>query len=274
MKLGLRTGLAFIALLAVAPAQAADLGMRVQPPALAPAYNWSGFYAGLNAGGAWGHSNTGTATVYDPPADYFASATNTALFNAAGVQRGNASGFTGGGQVGFNWQAGNTVLGLETDFQSFRLNSRSTATGLFPAVLAPAIPFTISHSTSTDWLWTLRPRVGFAANNWLFYATGGVAVANVKASWQYTDSLANTESASLSKTKVGWTVGGGVEYALSQAWSVKAEYLYVDLGDEQITTHNLLNAGVIPIPGQPFFHSVSLKSNIVRAGLNYKFGTP
>src|SRR5262245_61711530 len=115
MKQSLRTGLAFIALLAVAPAQAADLGVRVQPPALAPAYNWSGFYAGLNAGGAWGHSNTGTATVNDPPlADYFGSA-NTALINAAGAQRGNASGFTGGGQVGFNWQAGNTVLGLETD---------------------------------------------------------------------------------------------------------------------------------------------------------------
>ena len=189
-----------------------------------------------------------------------------------GAQRGNASGFTGGGQVGFNWQAGNTVLGLETDFQSFRQNSRSTATGLFPDYCP--LPFTISHSTSTDWLWTLRPRVGFAANNWLVYATGGVAVANVKANWQYTDDFANTESASLSKTKVGWTVGAGVEYAISQAWSVKAEYLYVDLGDEQITTHNLLNAGVDPIPGQPFFHSVSLKSNIVRAGLNYKFGTP
>jgi outer membrane immunogenic protein len=139
--------------------------------------------------------------------------------------------------------------------------------------LAPPIPFTISHSTSTDWLWTLRPRVGFAANNWLLYATGGVAVANVKANWQYADDLANTESASLSKTKVGWTVGGGVEYALSQAWSVKAEYLYVDLGDEQITTHNL-NAGVFPLPNQPVFHSVSMKSNIVRAGLNYKFGAP
>jgi outer membrane immunogenic protein len=270
MTLGLRTGLAFIALLAVAPAHAADLGVRV-PSAMNPAHNWSGFYAGLNAGGAWGQSNLVTSTTNDLPTGGFFES-NTALFNTVGAQRTNASGFTGGGQVGFNWQAGNTVLGIETDFQSYSQNASSTASSVLPVVGFP-IPFTISHSISTDWLWTLRPRVGFAANNWLFYATGGVAVANVKASWQYTDDDMDTESASMSKTKVGWTVGGGVEYALSQAWSVKVEYLYVDLGSEQITTHNLFDNGH-PVPDQPFSHSASLRSNIVRAGLNYKFGTP
>jgi outer membrane immunogenic protein len=70
-----------------------------------------------------------------------------------------------------------------------------------------------------------------------------------------------------------WTAGGGVEVALNSAWSVKAEYLYVDLGNVAETTHNLTDEGA-PVPRQPFFHDVSLRSNIVRAGLNYKFGTP
>ena len=97
--------------------------------------------------------------------------------------------------------------------------------------------FTVNSSVSSDWLITLRPRVGFAANNWLVYVTGGLAVANLKSNFSFTDTFAGaTESASISKTKAGWTVGVGTEYALMNGWSVKAEYLYVDLGSENTTS--------------------------------------
>ncbi len=234
-----------IAVLPFASAHAADLGARVQPPVVAAAYNWSGFYAGLNAGGAWGHSNMSTATTDDLPFGGFFG-NNTALFNAMGTQRASSSGFTGGGQVGFNWQAGNTILGIETDFQSFRQNANSTASFALPVPVFGPIPYTISQSISTDWLWTLRPRVGFAIDNWLLYATGGIAVADVKAN-SLVASPDTVEASAWSKTRVGWTAGAGVEVALNRAWSVKAEYLYVDLGNATQTTHNLIDEG-IPSP--------------------------
>ena len=152
------------------------------------------------------------------------------------------------------------------------MKGSSTGSGIYPCC-APPNGFTVNTSVSSDWLITLRPRVGFAANNWLVYVTGGLAVANLKSNFSFTDTFAGaTESASISKTKAGWTVGVGTEYALMNGWSVKAEYLYVDLGRENTTSANL-QAGA-PFPSSVFSHSVDLRSNIVRGGLNYKFGGP
>ena len=76
----------------------------------------------------------------------------------------------------------------------------------------------------------------------------------------------------MSKTMTGWTIGGGIEYAVVNGWSVKAEYLYLDFGHAQLTSNNLLDGGTFPVPLQPFLHSVSLTSNVFRLGLNYKLG--
>ena len=151
------------------------------------------------------------------------------------------------------------------------MKGSATGSAIYPCC-APT-GFTVNSSVSSDWLITLRPRVGIAANNWLVYVTGGLAVANLKGDFSFTDTFAGaTESASISKTKAGWTVGVGTEYALMNGWSVKAEYLYVDLGSENTTSRNLV-AGA-PHPENVFSHSVDLRSNIVRGGLNYKFGGP
>jgi outer membrane immunogenic protein len=114
------------------PSFAADLPaqMPAKAPYSAPPVNWSGFYIGLNAGGAWSRADLGTSTIFDPAngADYFGDAASTNLFNSVGNQRAKASGFIGGAQAGFNWQVDNFVAGLETDFQSFHqylLPSRS-----------------------------------------------------------------------------------------------------------------------------------------------------
>ena len=263
------------ALVGITAASAADLGPRAYtkaPVVVDASYNWSGFYVGLNAGGEWSRSNAATTTIFSPPG-YFAN-TSPAAIGLAGAQRVNSSGFTGGLTAGYNWQASNIVFGIESDFNYFGVKGSSTGSGIYPCC-APT-GFTVNTSVSSDWLITLRPRVGFAANNWLLYVTGGLAVANLKSSYSFTDTFDTaTESASISKTKAGWTVGVGTEYALMNGWSVKAEYLYVDLGSENTTSTNL-RAGVPTVahPTNVFSHSVDLRSNIVRGGLNYKFGGP
>lgn len=259
-----------------ASAMAADMSAPTpryaKAPAMASAYTWNGFYVGLNAGGFRSGANANTSTTCTPAQCYLIDTNTTNLFNSVGSQRDNPSGFIGGAQAGFNWQINNFVAGLETDFQSFRQVGSGSSKAVYPT-LAPAA-FTVSQSFSTNWLWTLRPRIGIASNNWLFYATGGVAVTEVNANWSFLDVFADTEAASMSRTRAGWTVGGGVEYAMFSGWSVKAEYLHLDFGNLQTTTRNLLDSGTTPVPGQPFLHSISLRSDIFRVGVNHTFSTP
>lgn len=260
------------ALVGITAASAADLGPRTYtkaPVVVDASYNWSGFYLGLNAGGEWSRSNAATATGITA-GGYFADSSTVAI-TALGAQRVNRSGFTGGLTAGYNWQASNVVFGIESDFNYFGVKGSATGSAVYPCC-APT-GFTVNSSVSSDWLITLRPRVGIAANNWMVYVTGGLAVANLKGDFSFTDTFAAaTESASISKTKAGWTVGVGTEYALMNGWSVKAEYLYVDLGSESTTSRNLVAGGAHP--ENVFSHSVDLRSNIVRGGLNYKFGGP
>jgi len=242
-------------------------------------YNWSGWYVGVNAGGAWGHSDDPTSTVFSP-LGYF-DVTSVPAVNAVGLQSTSVSGFTGGIQGGYNWQWSNFVAGLEADFGYFGLGGSSSGTGVYPCC-APAT-FTIASSVRTDWLATVRGRLGFASNNWLFYITGGAAFTQLKGDFAFTDNCGNiaacngpggpnaAEAVSLSRTKTGWTIGGGVEAGLWSKWTLKAEYLYVDFG-------NVSGVGFITTPGlnpfaqnNPFTHSVDLRSHIARLGLNYHF---
>jgi outer membrane immunogenic protein len=132
----------------------------------------------------------------------------------------------------------------------------------------------MSSQVSADWLATIRGRIGFlAAPTWLVYATGGAAIAEVKGNFNFTDTFGATESVAIRDTRLGWTAGVGTEYAFGGGWSLKAEYLYVDLGRSTATSTNLLD-GVTQYPSNVFTHSVDLKSNIVRVGVNYKFGGP
>jgi outer membrane immunogenic protein len=107
----------------------------------------------------------------------------------------------------------------------------------------------------------------------LLYATGGVAIADVKGDFAFTDTYASaTESASIRGTRAGWTVGTGGEYAVGNGWSFKAEYLYVDLGRATATSTNLVSYAAFPT--NVYTHSIDTKSNIARVGVNYKFGGP
>jgi len=219
-----QTVLASLGVLAIAatapPAMAADLPVRptVKAPAYVPqGYNWSGFYLGLNGGYGFGASSfTGT--------DNF-----------------NVNGGLVGGTVGYNWQVGQAVFGLEGDGDWSGIKG-STTTG------CPA-----GCETRNDWLATFRGRLGYAADRFLPYVTGGLAVGDIKAT---TPGFAGIDA-----DRAGWTVGGGVEFAIAGPWTAKLEYLYVDLGSA--------NCGFSCGTFTP--DNVDLKTNIVRGGINYKF---
>jgi outer membrane immunogenic protein len=267
-------GFALAALIA-APAMAADLPPHPQvyqaPPLVVVVYNWTGFYIGGNLGYARGRSNANTDPAFFP-IGYF-DATSTAAISALGAQSLNSNGFTGGVQGGYNWQAGWAVFGFEADFNYLGTTGSATASGIYPCC-APT-GFTVATSISSTWLLTARPRVGFAVDNWLFYATGGLAVAQLKGNFVFSDTFATAaESALLSATKVGWTAGAGFEVGFGY-WSLRAEYLYVNLGTASVTSTNLTAfAPPISFPTNVFTNSVDLKANIVRVGVNYRFGGP
>jgi len=262
----------FTVALTAASASAADLSPRTY--AKAPAMvvnNWTGFYLGVNAGGAWNSSNVTTSTVFSNTG-YFAN-TSPGAIAAVGNQNINRTGFTGGLTAGYNWQVDRAVLGIETDFNYFGVKGSSTGTGIYPCC-APT-GFTVNTSESANWLWTLRGRAGVLVTPaLLLYGTGGLAVADVKANYLFTDNFAAaTESATVSSTRYGWTAGVGGEYALMNGWSIKAEYLHVDLGRASATSTNLNTTGG-PFPTSVFTHTVNLTSDIGRVGINYKFGGP
>jgi outer membrane immunogenic protein len=264
----LLTAVAF-ALALSAPGFAADLPLKAPPvPVAAPAFSWTGWYVGLTAGGEWGHADARTSTVFSPTG-YFATSSVPAIA-AAGAQHVGMSGGTVGGELGYNWQFGSAVFGVETDFEYFGLKGSTTSAALYPCC-APT-SFTISSNVKTDWLFTLRPRLGFAVDHWLLYATGGLAVTDLKANFLFTDTFATAaESASLSQTKTGWVAGVGAEYAFGGPWSAKVEYLHVDFGTVSVSSSNLTAfAPPIAFPTNVFTHSTNLKSDIVRAGINFR----
>jgi outer membrane immunogenic protein len=283
-KLAMFTGAVMAALL-MGSALAADLAVKApiyKAPPPPPVYSWTGFYVGLNAGVGWGNFDPTTSMVFSP-VGAFAASSVTAV-NAAGPQSINPTAFTGGVQAGFNWQAGMFVLGVEGDIESFRLSGTATTTAVYPQ-FAPAV-FTITSSANTTWLATARGRLGVAVNNWLFFVSGGAAFTNLNGAFAFNDNCGfvpacsgggpafnSIEAATLSGTKTGYTVGGGVEAALWGNWTAKAEYLYVNFGT--VTMTGLIASPAVIAFGSnnnPFTHSLDLKANILRVGLNYKFG--
>ena len=251
---------------------------------------WSGFYVGANAGYAWGNADNNLAIADGPGINcHFCAGgagNDAGLVQAAGSPGFDPKGFTGGAQIGYNWQAQNWVYGLEADFNAFSqkqtvgsnvdLPANTAGSNCFSGVLISCAG-NISTSIKTDWLVTVRPRVGYAWNQTLLYATGGLAITRLSLSQSYSDNVnfiafppGGSVGFSSSATKVGWVVGGGIEHKLAYNWSVKAEYLHVRFGG--VGTNGTLTDG---FPGDfaNFTNNLDhLASNIVRFGLNYKFG--
>jgi outer membrane immunogenic protein len=204
-------------------AAAADLPPRPAPqpyykaPVAMQVYNWTGFYIGINGGGGFGRS------TWDRTGSF------------------NTSGGLVGGTVGYNYQFGQGVVGLEGDIDWANINGNTNT----------ACPF--GCKTSDHWLSTVRGRLGYAADRFMPFITGGAAFGDVRAS--------TPGFAGANQTNAGWTVGAGLEFAIAGNWTAKAEYLYVSLGK--------FNCG---LSCGPFVtDNVSFTTNIVRAGVNYRF---
>jgi outer membrane immunogenic protein len=244
-----------------APVLAADMPAKAPVyKAAAPLFSWTGFYVGANAGYAWGDAKF---DMFADPAFFPATGPELA---AASRRTLHPSGFTGGLGAGYNWQNGSLVLGWETDFNYLGLRKSLTVTPI-GAVAGPGTFFT--ESVKTDWLFTLRGRSGFDVDRTLFYVTGGLAVANVRYSdvASFVAAGGGVNAASDSTTRAGWTLGAGVEHAYGNGWSLKAEYLFLDLGKTTFTSSSsVLAAATIR-------HTHDLNVDILRVGLNYRFGS-
>ncbi len=231
--------------------------MPVKAPAYVAAYNWTGFYLGVNLGYGWGHSDDALAVATPAGAAFFTGTGST-----------NVSGVIGGGQIGYNWQTGNLLFGVEADLQG----SGETAVSTMGCGVIGAC--SLSVSDHIRWFGTARGRVGYAADRWLFYVTGGGAWQNLATDVGATVGGATTGLLGTSTTRFGWVLGGGVETALWANWTGGIEYLYIDTGT--VTNSGTVAAGTIlaaagaPV-GSSFSESDRLHNNIVRAKLNYRF---
>jgi outer membrane immunogenic protein len=270
-------GVAIAALTAVGTvaAQAADLPTKKEAPApvyVPPPFTWTGFYVGLNAGGIWS-SGSRSLTLFDPNAATDGAFLNNALPGGLGSGTG---GFIGGGQAGYNWQTGAFVLGVETDFQGTTLSRSRDLVGptFFDPFIGASDYLALHSKISLDWLGTTRGRVGFVAtpdNRLMIYATGGVAYGGGSANLSiYDNATGSFFTGNPSSSRVGWTVGGGVEYALTNNWTIRGEYLYVDLGSSNFTTVGN-PAAAIAFPGVYASGHIDYNASIFRAAVNYKF---
>jgi opacity protein-like surface antigen len=234
---------------------------------MAVAQEFKGLYLGGYAGGVVGRADAQTSTI-DTGFPFM-----TDVINANGAQEVNGSGFHGGGTFGYNFQgSGGWLFGVETDIGAMHLDPTTTSTVDFPV---PGT-FTLTQNVHTNWLFTARPRVGYAFKKVLFYVTGGVAVTGLNYNAVYSDTIPapfgpGTESGGTDGTKAGYVAGGGIEGKASQHWSVKGEYLYAHFGYTTQTSTNFTLAGV-PTPAQVFTHHANLFGHIIRVGINYHFG--
>jgi outer membrane immunogenic protein len=266
-------GVAIAALTAIGAvaAQAADLPTKKEAPApvfVPPPFTWTGFYVGLNAGGIISSGSRNVKLFDSDTGDFLNSSF------PGGIGNGQ-SGFIGGGQAGYNWQTGAFVLGVVTDFDGTTLSKNFN----FTSAPFTGFPFTgdtlnVNAKASLDWLGTTRGKVGFVAtpdNRLLFYGTGGVAYGGGSSHFSFFDSASGLFwNGSPTSTRVGWTIGAGVEYALTNNITIGAEYLYVDLGNNSITTTPNA-AAATAFPGVFATAKIDYNASIFRALVNYKF---
>ncbi|MBR1088694.1 porin family protein [Bradyrhizobium manausense] len=267
-------------------ALAADLAAKpyVKAPVMVdPVWSWTGFYIGANGGYSWGRSrsdvtytNTATGAIIVPPAGSITSASF------------DMNGAVAGGQAGYNWQSANWVFGVEGDLNWSDEKGRAifSCAGVAPAggPCLPGLTFlpagglagtTLTIDQKLQWFGTLRGRVGILATpKVLFYGTGGLAFGEIKTTGTMTGfnpgGVALASVGSTSTTRAGWTVGVGIEGKITQNWSAKLEYLYMDLGRFDSGPFTLAPAGSTIATNV----SSRFTDNILRAGINYEFGGP
>lgn len=262
---------------AAGSAMAADLPYRTAAPApyvsAAPIFTWTGFYVGLNAGGAWNDGRSLSSTGFAAPDPFiFGSGSNDDV------------GFTGGAQIGYNMQFGSFVAGVEADINY--LDRNGGGTGAFPAIAAGApafTDFTVGGGNSGNWFGTVRGKLGFAFDRAMIYATGGLAYGARAGSGSIVQRdfdggapgvalLTTLPGTGGNGNNIGWTLGAGMEYAFTNSMSFKLEYLHVDMGSNSRTFTALAGfPGSTVLGGETITVRNENKFDVVRAGVNFRF---
>jgi outer membrane immunogenic protein len=235
MKKYLLGSAALVVLAAVTPASAADMGMRMPykaPPPVVAVWNWTGFYIGANGGYGWGDSKWSLLP--------------------GGLNEGthHPNGGTIGGQIGYNWQFGSFVVGLEAQGNWADFNGSNVS------LVAPLA----TNRTNIDAFGLFTGKVGYAFNNVLVYATGGAAVQSVDYRWS---SLGVTRGTA-DETRWGATVGAGLEYAFTPNWSAGVQYNHMFMGRKDVAFGPLPNAT----------DRIRLDTDVFTGRINYRFGGP
>jgi outer membrane immunogenic protein len=229
-----------------APAFAADMRMPVKapPPVMAPIFTWTGFYIGGNLGAAWAQR-----TVTDAFGNSFT--------------RSSDARFMGGGQLGYNWQINNFVLGVEGDIDGVASNDNRSGA----VFINGAGPFVVSAGDGR-WVATLAARFGWAIDHVLLYGKAGGGWIGNNNGITVTNLATGTTfgSAGGNNTRGGWLLGGGVEWAISNNWSIKGEYDYIGLGSRNVAVPVVLPGGVVDTIG-----SANRNVQLVKFGFNYSF---
>jgi outer membrane immunogenic protein len=236
------------------PADAADFGARRSPLARPLAYDWSGLHVGITGGGAFDDHDPSFGFVNIAPADQVGLPRGAALTNSGGLI---------GGEIGYDVQTGGWVVGVESDFSW--TNFGDSATTIIPNDPTTGRPqLTFATNYQMDWFSTVRGRVGIPFDHFLIYGTGGLAFADVSMNQTVTVGNSGQLAGSTDKTKTGWTLGGGAEYALCENITLKAEALWFDLGNVALRAINPNFDGALDVDQK-------VEGVIARAGIGYKF---
>ncbi|HMO29730.1 outer membrane beta-barrel protein [Enterovirga sp.] len=267
-------------------ASAADLSAGPAPLVAVPVFTWSGLYVGANVGYVGSNRTTTAGSQSYVNTSVGGAASLVASSAVASSNRGSdLSAILGGGQIGYNWQFGSIVAGLETDLQASSRSSETTPINV-PVTGYPNNPVLGSATSSQrfNYIGTVRGRLGYTVfDNLLVYVTGGLAYGEKQTTQSLNLAFAGAGSNvvpygtafSRSKTETGYTVGGGLEYMLDANWSVKGEALYYDLGKTRSSTDYKMflispaqQFGAVNVAG-----STDNKGVIARFGVNYKFSS-
>ena len=260
----------------ISVASAADLPVRtpIYPVYgsryVVPVYNWTGGYFGGNIGYGWNNSISQTLQSFTDPggAVGFAGYAAAGGFSPPSV---SPVGVLGGIQLGYNYQfSPYFVAGAVVDLQA--TNISASGTNVVPPVVGFPITTTQTTSAKITWFDTVRGKAGIAQNNWLFYGTGGLAYAGIKATTTQTCTAGCAIPASFygsaQSSRAGWTAGAGIEYAFARNWSVGVEYLYYDLGKLSVTATDQIGT----FPGATFtMGTTRFAGSIARGTINYRF---
>jgi outer membrane immunogenic protein len=242
LLLGMAAGVALLG--AANSAQAADMAVKAMPPPVpVPIFTWTGFYLGGNLGAAWAQRSI------------------TDVFGNTFTRTSDAR-FIGGGQLGYNWQFTNFVLGFEGDIDGIASeNNRSAA-----LAIGGAGPFVVS-TNSSNWVATLAARFGWAVDRVLFYGKAGGGWVGNNSGFTVTNVTTGASFASGgNNTAGGWLLGGGVEWAVSNNWSIKGEYDYIGLSNRNFAVPVVVGGGVVDT-----FTNSSRSFQMVKFGFNYSF---